>query len=166
MSWTSTNSETQIPKPKSRGPSSDDTDVSTSLRVMVVDDEQLARDELCYQLEQLADVEVVAQAGNGVEALSAADRLEPDLVFLDIQMPGLSGFEVARRLLEREEQRTGAGVRHRVRSARDRGVRGQRRRLPSEAGGRRAAGTGARPGPPTAEPGPARTRSTTSSSGS
>ena len=71
---------------------------------MVVDDEQLARDELCYQLEQLAEVEVVAQAGNGLEALSAADRHEPDLVFLDIQMPGLSGFEVARRLLEREQQ--------------------------------------------------------------
>jgi two-component system LytT family response regulator/two-component system response regulator LytT len=70
---------------------------------MVVDDEQLARDELCYQLEQLAEVEVVAQAGNGLEALSAADRYEPDLVFLDIQMPGLSGFEVARRLLGREQ---------------------------------------------------------------
>ena len=73
------------------------------LRVMVVDDEQLAREELCYQLERVADVEVVAQAGNGVEALSAVERHEPDLVFLDIQMPGLSGFEVARRLLERED---------------------------------------------------------------
>ncbi len=71
------------------------------LRVMVVDDEQLARDELCYQLEQLAEIEVVAQAGNGPEALSAMDSHEPDLVFLDIQMPGLNGFEVARRLLER-----------------------------------------------------------------
>ena len=70
---------------------------------MVVDDEQLARDELCYQLEQLADVEVVAQAGNGVEALAATDRVEPDLIFLDIQMPGLNGFEVARRLLDRQD---------------------------------------------------------------
>jgi len=69
---------------------------------MVVDDEQLARDELCYQLERLGDVQVVAQAGNGFEALAAADRVEPDLVFLDIQMPGLSGFEVARRLLNRD----------------------------------------------------------------
>ena len=74
----------------------------SALRVMVVDDERLARDELCYQLEQLAEVEVVAQAGNGLEALSAAELCGPDLVFLDIQMPGLSGFEVARRLLERE----------------------------------------------------------------
>ena len=77
-------------------------DMTDRLRVMVVDDEQLARDELCYQLGQLAQVEVVAQAGNGLEALSAADRDEPDLVFLDIQMPGLSGLEVARHLLERE----------------------------------------------------------------
>ena len=73
------------------------------VEVMVVDDEQLAREELCYQLEQIGDVEVVAQAGNGLEALTAVDRHEPDLVFLDIQMPGLSGFEVARRLLERED---------------------------------------------------------------
>jgi two-component system response regulator LytT len=73
------------------------------LRVLVVDDEQLAREELCYQLEQAGDIEVVAQAGNGIEALSAVDRLEPDLVFLDIQMPGLGGFEVARRLAERGE---------------------------------------------------------------
>jgi two-component system, LytTR family, response regulator LytT len=76
----------------------------TQLRVMVVDDEQLAREELCYQLEQIGDVEVVAQAGNGLEALTAVDRHEPDLVFLDIQMPGLSGFEVARRLLQREDE--------------------------------------------------------------
>jgi two-component system LytT family response regulator/two-component system response regulator LytT len=70
---------------------------------MVVDDEQLAREELCYQLEQLAEIEVVAQAGNGLEALNGVERHEPDLVFLDVQMPGLSGFEVARRLIERDE---------------------------------------------------------------
>ena len=74
-----------------------------SLRVIVVDDEQLAREELCYQLEQVAGIDIVAQATNGIEALSAIDRHEPDLVFLDIQMPGLGGFEVARRLLERED---------------------------------------------------------------
>ena len=74
------------------------------MRVMVVDDEQLAREELCYQLERFGEVEVVAQAGNGLEALSALERAQPDLVFLDIQMPGLNGFEVARRLLENPEQ--------------------------------------------------------------
>jgi two-component system response regulator LytT len=78
--------------------------VTNALKVIVVDDEQLARDELCYQLEHVGDLEVVAQAGNGVEAVAAIDRLEPDLVFLDVQMPGLSGFEVARRLLERDEE--------------------------------------------------------------
>jgi two-component system, LytTR family, response regulator LytT len=73
------------------------------LRVIVVDDEQLARAELCYQLEQAEDIDIVGQAGNGLEAIAAVDRFDPDLVFLDVQMPGLDGFEVARRLVERGE---------------------------------------------------------------
>ena len=76
----------------------------SALRVVVVDDEQLAREELCYQLEQLDGIEIVAQASNGIEAIGAVERHEPDLVFLDIQMPGLGGFEVARRLLEQEDE--------------------------------------------------------------
>ena len=84
------------------GPKASDPDVTPSLRVLVVDDEQLARDELCYQLQQHPDVEVVAQAGNGLQALAAVENYEPELVFLDVQMPGLTGFEVARRLLDRE----------------------------------------------------------------
>jgi two-component system, LytTR family, response regulator LytT len=76
----------------------------STLRAIVVDDEQLAREELCYQLQQLGAVEVVAQAGNGPEALTAIERTEPDIVFLDVQMPGLTGFEVARRLLEDDQQ--------------------------------------------------------------
>ena len=75
----------------------------TPLKVIVVDDEQLARDELCYQLEQMTAIEIVAQASNGFEALSAVERFEPDVLFLDIQMPGLGGFEVARRLLDRDD---------------------------------------------------------------
>jgi len=74
------------------------------MRVLVVDDEQLAREELCYQLDQLGDVEIVGQAADGLEALAAVERHEPDLVFLDIQMPGLGGFEVARRLLEKGDE--------------------------------------------------------------
>lgn len=70
------------------------------LRTVLVDDEQLARDELGYLLGQVGGVEVIGQAGNGVEALATIDRLQPDLVFLDVQMPGLTGFEVARRLLD------------------------------------------------------------------
>jgi two-component system LytT family response regulator/two-component system response regulator LytT len=69
------------------------------LKAVLVDDEQLARDELGYLLEQVGGVEVVGQAGNGIEALTTIERLQPDVVFLDVQMPGLTGFEVARRLL-------------------------------------------------------------------
>jgi two-component system response regulator LytT len=76
-------------------------DGEPAMRALVVDDEELARDELCFQLRSESDVEVVAQAANGVAALEALDTSEPDIVFLDVQMPGLTGFEVARRLLDR-----------------------------------------------------------------
>jgi two-component system LytT family response regulator/two-component system response regulator LytT len=70
-----------------------------ALRTVVVDDEQLARDELCFLLGQVEGVEVVGQAGNGVEALRVIEDQTPDMVMLDVQMPGLTGFEVARRLV-------------------------------------------------------------------
>jgi len=70
------------------------------LRAVLVDDEQLARDELGFLLGQVGGVEVIGQAGNGVEALTTIDKLQPDVVFLDVQMPGLTGFEVARRMLD------------------------------------------------------------------
>src|SRR5438477_2139233 len=70
------------------------------LRTVLVDDEQLARDELGYLLGQVGGIEVIGQAGNGLEALTTIDRLHPDVVFLDVQMPGLNGFEVARRLVD------------------------------------------------------------------
>jgi two-component system, LytTR family, response regulator LytT len=71
----------------------------SALRAIVVDDEQLAREELCFLLGQLDDIEVVGQAANGIEALRVVEEQSPDLVMLDVQMPGLTGFEVARRLL-------------------------------------------------------------------
>jgi two-component system, LytTR family, response regulator len=71
------------------------------LRTVLVDDEQLARDELGYLLGQVQGVEVIGQAGNGVEALKTIEQLQPELVFLDVQMPGLTGFEVARRIMDR-----------------------------------------------------------------
>jgi two-component system LytT family response regulator len=64
------------------------------MRVLVVDDEDLARVALRQLLSALPDVEVVGEAANGFEAVKLADALEPDLLFLDIQMPKLSGFEV------------------------------------------------------------------------
>ena len=70
------------------------------VRTVVVDDEQLAREELCYLLGRVGGVEVVGQAGNGVDALDVIEDTRPDLVMLDVQMPGLTGFEVARRLTE------------------------------------------------------------------
>ena len=71
----------------------------SDLRVLVVDDEQLAREELCFLLGQTGGLEIAGQAKDGVEALRLTGELKPDVVFLDVQMPGLTGFEVARRLL-------------------------------------------------------------------
>ncbi len=71
-----------------------------SLRTVVVDDEQLAREELCFQLQQLESIEVIAQAENGIEALRVIEEHRPDLVMLDVQMPGITGFEVARRVID------------------------------------------------------------------
>src|ERR1700683_159053 len=70
------------------------------IRAFVVDDEQHAREDLCFLLGQAGDVEVVGQTGDGVDALRLIGELEPDLVFLDVQMKGLTGFEVARRLVQ------------------------------------------------------------------
>ena len=70
------------------------------VRVLVADDEQPARDELCFLLGQDGEVDIVGQARDGVEALQLAGQVQPDVIFLDVQMPGLTGFEVARRLIE------------------------------------------------------------------
>jgi two-component system response regulator LytT len=70
------------------------------MTAVVADDEQLAREELCFLLGKIDGLEVVAEAGDGPEALDEISRLRPDVAFLDVQMPGLTGFEVARRLLE------------------------------------------------------------------
>jgi two-component system, LytTR family, response regulator len=72
------------------------------LRALVVDDEQLAREELCFLLAQVGGVDVVGQASNGIEAVGLIEDLAPDVVFLDVQMPGMNGFEVARQALGAE----------------------------------------------------------------
>jgi len=74
----------------------------SELTAVLVDDEQLARDELGFLLGQTGGVTVIGQAVNGVDALTTIDRLRPDVVFLDVQMPGLTGFEVARRMIDAE----------------------------------------------------------------
>jgi len=75
--------------------------VTGVLSTLVVDDEQLAREELTFLLKEFPEVEVVKTATNGIEALELIDQLEPDLVFLDVQMPGLDGLTVIRKLRER-----------------------------------------------------------------
>jgi two-component system, LytTR family, response regulator len=65
-----------------------------SIRTLIVDDEELARRGLRSMLRRAEDVEILAECRSGREAIEAIRRFEPDLVFLDIQMPGKSGFEV------------------------------------------------------------------------
>ena len=73
-----------------------------SLSAVIVDDEQLARDELAYLLKNIGDVDVVAQGKNGVEAVNLIREHNPDLLFLDVQMPGLDGFGVIKKLLDKK----------------------------------------------------------------
>jgi two-component system LytT family response regulator/two-component system response regulator LytT len=77
-----------------------------SLSVLIVDDEQLARDELKYLLDSVGGVDVVAQGVNGIEAVDLIEEHRPDLVFLDVQMPGQDGFAVIQRVMERNRART------------------------------------------------------------
>jgi len=69
-----------------------------TISAVLVDDEKLASDELAYLLKEFADVEVIATASNGLEAVKLIADLEPDLVFLDVQMPGLDGMGVIEKL--------------------------------------------------------------------
>jgi two-component system response regulator LytT len=75
------------------------------LSVVIVDDEALARRELRYLLERVGDVEIVAEASNGIEAVQTIRSQAPDAVFMDVQMPGLDGFAVLKRLLENDKVR-------------------------------------------------------------
>jgi two-component system, LytTR family, response regulator LytT len=73
-----------------------------SLTALIIDDEPLARQELQYLLERAGGVEVLAQGTNGIEAVELIRTHKPDLVFLDVQMPGLDGFGVLKKLLDRK----------------------------------------------------------------
>jgi DNA-binding LytR/AlgR family response regulator len=74
-----------------------------TLRTLVVDDEKLARDRLRTFLRAIDDVEVVGEAANGPEAVRLIEEERPDLVFLDIQMPGMDGFGVLRALTHKPQ---------------------------------------------------------------
>ena len=73
------------------------------IRALVVDDEKLARDRLQSFLRDYAEVEVAGTAKNGLDAVKAIDSLKPDVVFLDVQMPGLDGFGVLKRIEHRPQ---------------------------------------------------------------
>src|SRR5260370_5687615 len=75
---------------------------SMALSAVIIDDEQLARDELSYLLKSVEDVNIVAQGRNGLEAVTLIKDHSPDLVFLDVQMPGLDGFGVIKKLLDKK----------------------------------------------------------------
>ena len=73
------------------------------MKVLIVDDEQLARDRLDRMVAGFADYEVVGEAANGIEAVKQAASLQPEVVLLDIRMPGMDGLETARHFAELEE---------------------------------------------------------------
>ena len=75
---------------------------TATISAILVDDEKLASEELAYQLKEFPDIDIIATASNGIEALKLIQDLEPDLVFLDVQMPGLDGMGVIRKLREQE----------------------------------------------------------------
>jgi two-component system LytT family response regulator/two-component system response regulator LytT len=74
---------------------------TATLTTLLVDDEALASEELAYLLKDFPEVEIAATGRNGLEAVDLIQKLEPDLVFLDVQMPGLDGMGVVRQLRER-----------------------------------------------------------------
>jgi two-component system, LytTR family, response regulator LytT len=71
-----------------------------TITAVVVDDEKLARDELCFLLKSFPEIEVVGSGENGFQVLELIERCDPDLVFLDVQMPGLDGMTAIQRLRE------------------------------------------------------------------
>jgi len=73
---------------------------TATISAILVDDEKLASEELAYQLKEFSDIEILATASNGLEAVKLIQSMEPDLVFLDVQMPGLDGMGVIRKLRE------------------------------------------------------------------
>jgi two-component system LytT family response regulator/two-component system response regulator LytT len=75
---------------------------TATLTTIIVDDEQLACDELAFLLKDFQDIEVVSRGSNGLEAVDLIEKIEPELVFLDVNMPGLDGLGVVRRLRERD----------------------------------------------------------------
>lgn len=77
--------------------------MTTTISALIIDDEQLAREELKYLLDAAGDVDVLAEGVNGIEAVELIREYQPDVVFLDVQMPGLDGFAVLKTLIEHHD---------------------------------------------------------------
>jgi two-component system response regulator LytT len=78
--------------------------MAATLTALIIDDEPLARQELQYLLDAAGDVQVLAQGTNGIEAVSLIRTHKPDVIFLDVQMPGLDGFAVLKKLLAQDRK--------------------------------------------------------------
>src|SRR6201998_1445122 len=72
------------------------------INTIIVDDEKPAREELAFLLKAFPEISLIGQGKNGVEAVNLIKEHNPDLVFLDVQMPGLDGFGVLQKLVERK----------------------------------------------------------------
>src|SRR4029453_2502967 len=83
--------------------------MAQKVRVLIIDDHPLFRQGIRWSLEEAGDMEVVGEAENGQEAIKAPERLLPGVVLVDINLPGLTGLEVAR-VIKRREPRIGMGV--------------------------------------------------------
>jgi two-component system, LytTR family, response regulator LytT len=78
--------------------------MATPLTALIIDDEPLARQELLYLLEAAGDVSVLAQGTNGIEAVELIRTHKPDVIFLDVRMPGLDGFAVLKKVLAQDRK--------------------------------------------------------------
>src|ERR1700736_5429055 len=76
--------------------------MTTQINTLIVDDEKPARDELAFLLKAFPEISLVGQGKNGLDAVALIKEHNPDLVFLDVQMPGLDGFGVIKKLVERK----------------------------------------------------------------
>lgn len=76
--------------------------VAKKISTLIIDDEQPARDEIAFLLKSYPDIEIAGQGKNGVEAVSLIRELNPQLAFLDVQIPGANGFEVIKKLVEKK----------------------------------------------------------------
>ena len=117
--------------------------MSAAIRVLIVDDHQIVREGLRTVLEQEASVEVVGEAADGLAAVVAADKLRPDVVLMDLSMPGIDGIEALGRIRDGAPGDPGGGA-HELRDRPEGEGRGGggRRRLPAEGRAEDRAGAG------------------------